>query len=80
MRRLANPCNCRECAAEDTWPRTGFHRTSPVTPLRLRPGTVNLFDTEFKDYFNDYFNKKYLYPRDTRRYDRTYEFGLRASF
>lgn len=37
---------------------------------------VNLLDTEFKDYFND----KNLYPRDTRRYDRTYEFGFRASF
>jgi iron complex outermembrane receptor protein len=37
---------------------------------------VNLLDTEFKDYFND----KNLYPRDTRRYDRTYEVGFRASF
>jgi hypothetical protein len=26
------------------------------------------------------FNDKNLYPRDTRRYDRTYEFGVRASF
>ena len=37
---------------------------------------VNLLDTKFKDYFND----SYLYPRDTRRYDRTYELGFRASF
>jgi TonB-dependent receptor len=37
---------------------------------------INLLDTEFKDYFND----KNLYPRDTRRYDRTYEIGFRASF
>lgn len=37
---------------------------------------VNLLDTEFKDFFND----KNLYPRDTRRYDRTYEFGFRTSF
>jgi TonB-dependent receptor len=37
---------------------------------------VNLLDTEFRDYFND----KDLYPRDTRRYDRTYELGFRARF
>ena len=37
---------------------------------------VNLLDTEFHDYFND----KDLFPRDTRRYDRTYELGFRASF
>jgi TonB-dependent receptor len=37
---------------------------------------VNLLDTEFNDYFND----PDLYPRDTRRYDRTYEVGFRASF
>jgi TonB-dependent receptor len=37
---------------------------------------VNILDTEFKDYFND----SYLYPRDTRRYDRTYELGFRANF
>jgi iron complex outermembrane recepter protein len=37
---------------------------------------INLLDTEFKDYFND----KDLLPRDTRRYDRTYEIGFRARF
>lgn len=37
---------------------------------------VNLLDTKFHDYFND----KNLYPRDTRRYDRTYEVGFRARF
>jgi TonB-dependent receptor len=37
---------------------------------------VNILDTEFKDFFND----KNLFPRDTRRYDRTYEFGFRTSF
>jgi iron complex outermembrane receptor protein len=37
---------------------------------------INLLDTEFKDYFVD----QNTYPRDTRRYDRTYEFGFRASF
>ena len=34
---------------------------------------VNLLDTKFKDYFND----PNLYPRDTRRYDRTFQFGVR---
>jgi len=38
--------------------------------------SVNLLDTEFKDFFND----KNLYPRDTRRYDRTFELGFRAPF
>jgi TonB-dependent receptor len=37
---------------------------------------INLLDTEFKDFFND----KDLLPRDTRRYDRTYEIGFRARF
>ncbi len=37
---------------------------------------VNLLDTEFKDYFND----PSIFPRDTRRYDRTYELGFRARF
>jgi TonB-dependent receptor len=37
---------------------------------------VNILDTEFKDYFND----QDLYPRDTRRYDRTYELGFRTRF
>ena len=36
---------------------------------------VNILDTKFKDYFNN----PNLYPRDTRRYDRTFELGLRAS-
>ena len=44
--------------------------------LTLTLEVVNILDTEFKDYFND----SYLYPRDTRRYDRTYVFGFRASF
>lgn len=44
--------------------------------LTLSFEVVNILDTEFKDYFND----SYLYPRDTRRYDRTYELGFRASF
>jgi TonB-dependent receptor len=36
---------------------------------------VNILDTKFKDYFND----PNLYPRDTRRYDRTFELGFRVS-
>ena len=35
---------------------------------------INVLDTEFKDYFND----PSIFPRDTRRYDRTYELGFRA--
>jgi iron complex outermembrane recepter protein len=34
---------------------------------------VNILDTKFKDYFND----PNLYPRDTRRYDRTFQLGVR---
>ncbi|MFM2288524.1 MAG: hypothetical protein RL684_1667, partial [Pseudomonadota bacterium] len=34
---------------------------------------INILDTKFKDYFND----PGLYPRDTRRYDRTFELGFR---
>jgi TonB-dependent receptor len=37
---------------------------------------INILDTEFRDYFDD----PNLYPRDTRRYDRTYEVGFRTSF
>jgi iron complex outermembrane recepter protein len=50
-----------------------FDVTDNVT---LSLEVVNILDTQFKDYFND----SYLYPRDTRRYDRTYELGFRASF
>jgi iron complex outermembrane recepter protein len=34
---------------------------------------VNLLDTHFQDYFND----PVIYPRDTRRYDRTIQLGFR---
>lgn len=37
---------------------------------------INILDTEFRDYFND----PDIFPRDTRRYDRTYEVGFRTSF
>ena len=39
----------------------------------------NLLDTRFKDYFDDgtSANSKDIYPRDTRRYDRTIMFGVR---
>ncbi len=42
---------------------------------------TNLLDTRFKDYFDDGVSadSKNIYPRDTRRYDRTIMFGLRFS-
>jgi TonB-dependent receptor len=49
-------------------------KVSPNFTLTLE--VVNILDTEFRDYFDD----PNLYPRDTRRYDRTYELGFRASF
>jgi len=43
---------------------------------------VNLLDTEFKDYFVDPNNTQLTgnFPRDTRRYDRTFIIGVRAAF
>lgn len=43
---------------------------------------VNLLDTEFKDFFVDPNNADLtgLFPRDTRRYDRTIILGLRSGF
>ena len=43
--------------------------------LTLTLEGINLLDTEFKDYFDD----PYLYPRDTRRYDRQILVGFRWS-
>jgi TonB-dependent receptor len=43
--------------------------------LTLTLEGINLLDTEFKDYFDD----AYLYPRDTRRYDRQILVGFRWS-
>jgi iron complex outermembrane recepter protein len=43
---------------------------------------INMLDTEFKDFFVDPNNPQLtgLFPRDTRRYDRTYLLGVRVGF
>jgi TonB-dependent receptor len=72
----ANPSGVYDIYVDDTAQMDGslsFHVNDNFT---LTFEAVNILDTEFTDYFND----KNLYPRDTRRYDRTYEFGFRANF
>jgi TonB-dependent receptor len=43
---------------------------------------INILDTEFKDFFVDPNNPQLtgLFPRDTRRYDRTFLLGVRVGF
>jgi hypothetical protein len=43
---------------------------------------INMLDTEFKDFFVDPNNPQLTgyFPRDTRRYDRTYLLGVRVGF
>ena len=50
--------------------------------LTLSFEAINILDTEFKDFFVDPENPQLtgLFPRDTRRYDRSFVLGLRASF
>jgi hypothetical protein len=71
-----NPSGVYDIHVDDTAQMDGSLSYHVNDNFTLTFETVNLLDTEFKDYFND----KNLYPRDTRRYDRTYEFGFRASF
>jgi TonB-dependent receptor len=67
--------------AYDLWVRAtaqmdGSISFKPSDHFTLTFECINILDTEFKDYFVD----QNQYPRDTRRYDRTYELGFRASF
>lgn len=64
----------------DLWARATAQMDGSVSyqlnkQITLTFEAVNITDTKFKDYFND----PNLYPRDSRRYDRTFEFGFRAS-
>jgi outer membrane receptor protein involved in Fe transport len=72
----ANPSGVYDLYVDDTAQMDGSLSLHVNDNFTLTFEAVNILDTEFKDYFND----KNLYPRDTRRYDRTYEFGFRASF
>jgi len=71
-----NPSGTYDIYVDDTAQMDGSlaYRFNPHFTFTFE--VVNLLDTEFNDYFND----PNLYPRDTRRYDRTYEVGFRASF
>jgi TonB-dependent receptor len=72
----ANPSGIYDLYVDDTAQMDGSLSFRVNDNFTLTFEAVNILDTEFTDYFND----KDLYPRDTRRYDRTYEFGFRASF
>jgi iron complex outermembrane receptor protein len=72
----ANPTGVYDLYVDDTAQMDGSVSYKLNDNFTLTFESVNILDTEFKDYFND----PNLFPRDTRRYDRTFEFGFRASF